>query len=147
MREVGREELHLLAQPAGADAEEEAAAGEQVERGDLERGVQRVALRDEADAGRHPQLLRDRGGRGERGEAVGQLGVGPRHLPVLRERVARLVLRGDDRMLGHPERLDASRLAGTRQIRDRERPLGHEHEDAEVHAATSCRRAWPPWPS
>ena len=48
---VGAVVVHLLEVPAGADAEEEAAAGELVERGDLLGGRDRVALDDQADAG------------------------------------------------------------------------------------------------
>src|SRR5205807_5572000 len=44
MREMRRQEIHLLPEPAGAHAEQEAAAGEQVERGHLVCGEQRVAL-------------------------------------------------------------------------------------------------------
>src|SRR5437879_1159263 len=48
------EELHLFAQPAGADAEEDPAAGESIEGSDLQRGLQRVTLRSETDAGADP---------------------------------------------------------------------------------------------
>ncbi len=44
--------VHLLGVPAGADAEQEAPVRDLVERGDLLGGLDRVALHDEADAGR-----------------------------------------------------------------------------------------------
>src|SRR4051794_18905501 len=49
--------LHLLDVPAGSHAEEEPAAREAIERGDLLRGDDRVALDDEADAGREEYAL------------------------------------------------------------------------------------------
>ena len=48
---VGAVVAHLLAVPAAADAELEAPAGQEVERGDLLGGGDRVALDDQADAG------------------------------------------------------------------------------------------------
>ena len=59
---VGAVVLHLLLVPAGADPEQEAAAGEAVEARDLLRGHDRVALDDQADPGADQQALG--GGRG-----------------------------------------------------------------------------------
>ena len=78
--------FHLLDVPAAADAEHEAAAGELVEAGDLLRGDDRVALRDQADAGAEPQLFRHRGGEGQRDERVVRMGVALRQFAAARER-------------------------------------------------------------
>ena len=56
-RERDAERGELLGQPADADAEDEAAAGQPVEAGDLLREDERVVLRDQADAGAETDLL------------------------------------------------------------------------------------------
>jgi len=63
---VGRQ---LLAVPAGADAEQDAAAGEQVEGGDRLGERDRVVLRNEADPGPEPEAVGDgrHGGQGDEG--------------------------------------------------------------------------------
>jgi len=52
--------FHLVLVPAAADPEQKPPAGDLVERGDRLRGLYRVALDDEADAGAELQLLCDR---------------------------------------------------------------------------------------
>ena len=149
VREVRREEVHLFAQPARPHAEEEAAAREPVERRDLVRGQERIALGHEAYTRSQAEPAGHSRRRGERGEAVRQLGVRPGQLAVVGERVARRLARGNQRVLGHPERFEAALLAGAREVRDRERAPGREHEDADVHVEllTSRRTARRPWPS
>ena len=80
--EGGAVVLHLLGVPAAADAEEEAAAREMIEAGDLLGERDRVALDHQADAGAEPQLRRDRRRHGERDERI--VGV-----PVLLGQVGR----------------------------------------------------------
>src|SRR5207253_2296985 len=62
--------LHLLGVPAATDAEQEAAAREEVERRDLLGGRDRVALDQEADARAELQPSRDRSRRRERDEEI-----------------------------------------------------------------------------
>ena len=87
----------LLGVPAGADTEDEAPAGDLVERGDRFGGRDRVALCDQADPGREL----DPGGHGGRGgegdERVVQVGVFARQVPAAGER--RLAAAGDVRVL------------------------------------------------
>src|SRR5204862_5495789 len=64
--EWGAMVLHLLGVPAAADAEQEAAAREAVEGGDLFGRRDRIALDDQADAGAELELLGRRGRRLQR---------------------------------------------------------------------------------
>src|SRR5262249_6952680 len=131
--------LHFLGVPAAADAEEEPPAREHVERRDLLRGGDRVALDEEADAA--PDLEpRGDGGRGrERDEEVVRVPVlpgqdrppGPRARP--RD--------GDGRVRGQAQRLVAALLGGARQVVDAHRVVGGEHHDAVVHRGSLCRGA------
>jgi hypothetical protein len=68
---------HLLAVPARADAELEPPVREEVDRRDLLRRGDRVALDDQADAGADPQTLRDGGDRRQRDERVERVPVPP----------------------------------------------------------------------
>src|SRR5205807_5969362 len=68
--ERGAVVLHLLGVPAAADAEEDAAVREAIERGDLLRGRDRIALDDEADAGPEPEPLGRPGRRHQRDEGI-----------------------------------------------------------------------------
>src|SRR4029077_14309152 len=69
-RKVGAVVGHLLGVPAAADAEYEAAGGKPVDGRDLLRGMDRIALYHEADAGRELDLLRHRRRGGEREEGI-----------------------------------------------------------------------------
>jgi hypothetical protein len=110
-----------------------------VERRDLLRDVQRVALREDQDAGRELQGLRHGGDVRQRDQRVGNrhlLGGGDLSGRVVR--VGRLVADRDDDVLDGPDRLDAGAL-GRRgevgeQLGERERAGVGVHE-AEFHAA------------
>ena len=65
----------LFAEPAGADAEQESAAAEEIERRDLLGQQQRVALGDEHDAGAELDALRHARGAGERHERIDEVRV------------------------------------------------------------------------
>src|SRR5258706_2483688 len=67
---VGTVVAHLLAVPAGADPELEAAAGQVVDARHLLRRDDRVTLDDQADAAAHAQLHRGSSGRRQRHEQV-----------------------------------------------------------------------------
>src|SRR5207247_2514532 len=70
-RERDAEGVELLLQPPDPDAEDRAPAGEHVERRHLLRDVDRMALREDQDAGGEAQLLGHRCGEGERQDRVG----------------------------------------------------------------------------
>ncbi len=101
---VGAVVAHLLAVPAGADAEQEAPAREPVERGDLLGGHDRIALDHQADAGAQLDAL----GRGrrerQRHERVQRVAVlGRQHVAA---RVGRLAADRDVRVLGDEQRVE-----------------------------------------
>ena len=108
--------LDLVLVPAEADAEHEPAAREVVERGDRLGGHDRVALRDEADAGAEQDALGHRGRGRERDERVERalvlLGAARR-----RRWAAACAGAGDVGVLGHVERVEAAGLglAGERR--------------------------------
>src|SRR5438552_1355504 len=62
--------LHLLGAPAAADAEVEAAVGEEIGAGHGLRRRDRVALDDQADAGPHAQVLGGGGGGHQSDEGI-----------------------------------------------------------------------------
>src|SRR5439155_15690542 len=68
IREVRREEVHLLSQPAGTDTEEEPTARQPVEGRHLMGGEERIALGHETDPRTDPEPARDRRRSGEYGE-------------------------------------------------------------------------------
>ena len=105
---------HLLAVPAAADAELEAPAGEEVERGDLLGGGDRVALDDQADAGADPQLRRGLRDGGQRHERVVRVPVLLRQLAAAR--VRRVAGDRDVRVLGEEQRLEAGVLGGSAEL-------------------------------
>jgi hypothetical protein len=65
LRERHVERIELLFEPPDADAEVDAATGQDVEVGDVLRGVHGVALGEEADAGAEAHPVRDGGEVGE----------------------------------------------------------------------------------
>src|SRR5262249_58630645 len=73
-RERDAEGGELLAQPADANAEHEAAVGQAIEAGDLLREDERVVLRNEADAGAETDPAGDGGGRAQGHEGVEPVG-------------------------------------------------------------------------
>ena len=123
---------HLLPVPARSHTEHEAPAAHPVERGDLLRGHDRVALVHQADARGELQLARDGRGGGQRHERV--VGVAVLHRELAAGRVRRLAARGDVGVLGNEERLEAVLLDQTRQLIRLGRVVGGECEDADLHA-------------
>src|SRR5207244_7647056 len=94
--------------PAAADAEEDTAAGQPVERGDLLGRRDRIALDDEADAGAELEAPGRPGRRHQRDEGI----VGR---PVVAGKLASAgpgapPARGDVRVLREPTRIDAALL-------------------------------------
>ena len=134
---LGAVVLHLLAVPAGADPEQEAAARERIEARHLLRQDDGVALDDETDAGAHLEPLGRGRGRHQRHERVEGVPV------VLGQRRAagpgRLAAGRDVRVLGHEQRLEAPVLAGARELVDADGVVGGEHEDAQVHRILPSR--------
>jgi hypothetical protein len=114
------ERVELLLQPADADAEDGAAARQHVERGDLLGDVERVALRQDQDAGGDLDRRRDGGDVGERQQRVGQRQVlRGRNASAAVVRVRRLVADRDHDVLHRPQRLDAGRLGRTGEVGER----------------------------
>src|SRR5579864_2647488 len=104
LMEVQAERVELLLEPAAADAQDDAAARKHVERGDLLGDVERMALRENQDAGGEPDAAGDRGGVGERQQRVGNRDVlSAGDLAAARVWVGRLVVVRDDHVLDGPE--------------------------------------------
>src|SRR6266540_1751758 len=136
--------LGFLAQPADADAEQEAPVRERVDRRALLRADHGAALREDQHAGAQPEPLGDAGQERKERERVGEIVVLDREAAFGVVRVARRVLRGDHRVLEGPDRLEAGLLGrlGVRRDRVRRRqemPVARWH-DAEAHAADASRR-------
>jgi hypothetical protein len=106
-----RHHLELLTEPAHADPEVDAAAGEAVEVDHLLGRVHGVALRHEADASAEADAVGDRRQVGEGSEGLEQSGVSAAgETSVLGVRVLRLVLVEHHDVLGDPHRLEAAVL-------------------------------------
>ena len=132
--------VELLLEPADADAESHATAGEHVEGGQLLGQDHRVPLGHDQDAGRqvdgrgHPGQVRQPDQRiGDRGVVVA------RHLPRRVIGVGRLVAGGHDHVLDGPERLEAHLFGpsgeGGGAVRLGE-GSGVGEDDAEVHGVS-----------
>src|SRR5713101_1488231 len=137
--EIAAHDLRLLAQPPGADAEEEAPAAEEVEGRDLLGQEQRMPLGDEDDAG--PELDAARGARGARQghEGIDEVRVGLGNDPVLGAREAALRLHGNERVLGAPERLEAELFGLSGHGADIHEVGGQGYGDSDVHGESSLR--------
>jgi len=130
--------IELLLQPADPDPEDHATATQVVDRRDLLRGDQGVALRDDEDARRELDPLGHRGHVGQPDERVRQVellgAAGHLARPVVR--VLRLVAARHDDVLDGPERLEPGALGDRRQLASprcrRAHPGVGEHQ-AELH--------------
>ena len=134
--------LHLLPVPAPADAEQEPAAREEIERGDLLGRRDRVALDHEADTGPEQQPLRRHGGGGEGQERI-------EGLPVLGGQVraagpGAAAAGRDVGVLGHEQRLEAPLLGRPGELRRADRVPGREDRDSKVHGLSSWAPPAPP---
>src|SRR5579875_1940207 len=118
MMEIEAERVEFLLEPSRADAEDHPAVREHVERGDLLGGIERMALRENQDAGRELDLRGDRRDKGERNQRIGNRNVlAAGNLAALRIGIGRLVALRDDDMFDRPERFDAALLRRDRQMR------------------------------
>ena len=132
---------HLLAVPAGADAELKAAAGQVVDRRDLLGGDDRVALDHQADAAADAQP----GGRQRRRRQRDEQVVGRRVLA--RDRPATGVrgraLGRDVGVLGEEQRVVAALLDQPSDLTRADAVVGGEVTDSEFHARRVYeRRSW-----
>src|SRR5579884_1704333 len=128
--------FHFLDVPAAADAEDEAPARQPVEAGDAFRGDDRVALGNETDAGAEHELLRRRGGKGQRDERVVGVRVAFRQFAAAGKRGAPA-----DRNVGvfrHIERPEPALLEGAGEFGDVNAVIDREIEDANPHADSSA---------
>ena len=124
---------HLLAIPAAADPELEPAARQMVDRCDLLRGRDRVALDDQADAAADPQRRGRLRRRRQRDEQVVGVAVLARQLTAARVRA--LAAGRDVGVLGEEQRLVAALLHEARDLAGADRVVGGEVSDSEVHAS------------
>src|SRR5262252_7450268 len=137
MIEVIAHELRLLAQPTRADAEEEAPAAEEVERGDLLGQDQRVPLRHEDDARAELDAARHAGGAGEGHEGVDEVPIAFGNDTVRRPWESALRVHGNEGMLGAPEGLEAQLLDFASHEADVDEMGGQGYGDADIHDDSS----------
>ena len=122
---------HLLSVPAPADAEDEAAVGNEVKAGDFLGRGNWVALNHQTDAGAQLQVGGDGSGGGEGDEGV--VGV-PVHLgQVGPAGPGRDAAGGDVGMLRHPHGLEPPLLQRPRQFVGTHGVVGYKHHCANVH--------------
>jgi hypothetical protein len=131
--EVAAHDRRLLAMPARADAEEEPAAAEEIERRDLLREQERVALRHERDAGAELHLRRHTRRASQSDERVDEMRVRLGDDAVGRAREAARAVDRHDRVLGAPQRLEAQALGDPRDERWIDAVRGKRDGDADVH--------------
>ena len=131
MLKVAAHDLGLFPEPAGADAEHEAAPAEQVEAGNLLRQQQRVALRHQRNAGAQLDGAARSGGPGQSDVGVGEVGISPRNL-ASGGREGAVAVQGHGRVFGVPEGLEAQllRLPGHEGRVDGIGGQGHGSSDA-----------------
>ncbi len=123
--------LHLVDVPAAADAEDEAAVRELVEAGDRLGGDDRLVLRHQADAGADLELLRRRGGKGQRHERVVRVGVAFGQLAAAGE--GRLPAERNMGVFGHVKRAEAAILQRLRQLGDVDAVIDGKIENPYIH--------------
>ena len=123
--------FHLLGVPADADAEQEAAARDLIDRGHQLRGLDRIALVDQADAGADLQCLRRHRRGGQRHERVHRVVVLLRQIAAARER--RAARGGDVRVLRRPDRFEAAGFERLGELHGCHGVVGEEHRRAEIH--------------
>ena len=103
--------VELFAHPTDADAELNPPTRQPIQRGDLLRQHERVALRHDQDARAEAQRRRRRGDKRQPDQRVGNRGIGQsRDLSVNRVRVLRIDGGRKDHVLAAPHRVEAERL-------------------------------------
>ena len=123
--------VHLLHVPAGADPEQEAAAGNQVDRRDLLGEGDRIVLVDQADRGTDQDLFGDGGRGGAGGERVGHMHIFAQQFPAAG--VGRLAFRRNMGVLGEPDGFVAPGLRRPGEAVRQNAVFGIETEQAECH--------------
>ena len=126
--------LDLVLVPAVADAEQEAAVGQLVDRRDDLGGDDGIALGEQGDAGADLELGRHRRGGVERQERIHDVVVGPDQGTA--RRVGRLAGGRDVGVLRHPQRFEAAFLQRTPQRGRLHGVRGKEHHRADFHGST-----------
>jgi probable F420-dependent oxidoreductase len=132
---VGAVICHLLEVPTRTDAEQEAAAGEQVEARHLLGGDDRVTLDDQADRGPDPQALGSGSGRRQGDEGVVEARVLAWQLAA--GRIGRRSAGRDVGVLGREQGLEAPFLDHPAHLRRLDHLVGREPADPEVQSSTS----------
>ncbi len=123
--------LHLFQVPAAADAEQEPAAGDEVDAGHLLGQSDGVALDHQTYPRPDAQAFRGGGCWAQGDEGVQGLGVVPRQLSPAGPRGA--PAGGDVGVLREEERFEAALLHGPGQFRGSDGVVGGGHGDAELH--------------
>ena len=123
--------LHLVGVPAGADAEDEAAARKLVERGDGLGRDDRIVLRHQADAGAEQKLLGRRRREGQSHERIVGMRIALGQLAAAGER--RAPAERDVGVLGHEQRIETAILERTRQFGEVDAVVGRKIENTYAH--------------
>ena len=140
------EGVELLLQPADADAELDPPARQVVEGGQLLGQHDRVALREDEDAGGEAERRRDRGDVGQPDQRVRDgRRRHRRHLPVGAVRVGGRVVVGVDDVLDGPDRLEAGGL-GALAASTAPGPFAHDIVLANMIPKRMARHATPAEP-
>ena len=131
--EAHAERFHLLGQPASADAEEEASAGDHVQAGDLLGQRDRLVLGHKTDAGAQLELGRRAGRRAQPDERVVNAAVLVGQRTVGRAGELRLAIDGHMHVLRREERVEAALFGGGRQCDRIYSQIRRENEHAMLH--------------
>ena len=135
--DAGRAEF--LRAPSQPDPEVEPSARQPIERGDVLRRVHRVALGEEADAGREPDSFRDGRAEGEEPERLEHPHLSAEEqLAVLRVRVDRLVFVEQHDVLADPDRREAGVLCvrhGPGDVLRRRDRVDRREAESDLHRA------------
>src|SRR5271166_4197764 len=122
--------LHLLYVPAAANAEDETTARQLVEAGDALRRYDRLALRDQTDAGAEQQLFRRGRGKRECDERIVDMRVALSSMDFAAARERSSPAGRDVRVLRHVERGEAALFERTRELADIDPVIGVEIKNA-----------------
>ena len=134
--EVHLQVLELLPQPADADAEVHPAAGEVIQVRHQLGGIDRLALRHQADAGAEADAGRVRGGEGECAEGIQQAIRLARDAPIVRVGIRGFVVREEQHVFRRPHGREAHvlKMAGGAGDVVHGRAMAERNGDAYFHA-------------